>query len=99
MRQIDYKLNILSDNAICSMEGGLTNIIHVKKYRDKINLSAEVLSILNLPTDGVLWRKTDNEYYLFSKKQRGIFVQEMKDKKGMTEVGFNYTKKGRQFVR
>lgn len=81
------------------MEKSCVHIIHVKKFSTRIPIAPELLSILDLPTDGVLWKQTDNEYYLFSKGQRDVFVHKMKTESWMSKGDFEYNKQGLEFLR
>lgn len=59
---------------------------------NRIPITAELLSILDVPTDGVLWKKTESEYYLFSEKTWNKFVQQMKATKSDKTTYFEYTR-------
>jgi len=81
------------------MKESLLHTIDVKECGETIPLAAELLTILDLPTEWVLWKKTETEYYLFSEKQWNIFVYEMKQEKWMTAIQYEHTREGRNFMR
>lgn len=60
------------------MENYLVPTITVSSYNGKIPLAKELLNVLDLPNEGILWKKTDQEYILFSEKSWNKFVQKMK---------------------
>ena len=60
------------------MENYLVPTITVSSYNGNIPLAKELLNVLDLPNEGILWKKTDQEYILFSEKSWNKFVQKMK---------------------
>jgi len=66
--------------------------IDVKKQRGNLKILSALRDTLTLPETGVLWQKRDTEYIFFSKEKWERFVDEMREKSGMTPNQFHFTK-------
>lgn len=67
-------------------------ILNIPKCSNRLPITAELLSILTLPAEGILWNKSDEEYYLFSEKQWILFVANMKTTQSDKSTYFEYTR-------
>lgn len=73
--------------------------INVKNFCGAFKISKEILNILDISQDLVLWKKSDNEIIIFTEDSWLWFVNKIKDKKWLSDMKINYTKKWNEFIR
>ncbi len=73
--------------------------LNVSNFKWSFKISDDILKILDLSQDLVLWKKSDKEVMVFTQDSFEFFVEWMKDKKWFNDAKLYYMKEWRQFGR
>ncbi len=77
----------------------LSESIEIKNFKWFFDISKDVFDILKLEEDHVLWKRSDNNFVLFSIDKWEIFAEEMKNLSWFSEIQFMYNKNASKFIR